>query len=201
MPSKPKIKKNQELDRPELLLLPKILGERIRNRRLELGYSLAQVSKLSQVSRGMLGLIESGKSTASIYIFWKLSMVLRSSLSDLLPEPSQHKVRIFRKGNQTAQKTGKWEIRNLVPETEPYSALEVAIPSGKWPRPDFSQETTKQTLLIQSGSIQCKLEGEWIDFSEGDSVFFLGQHLEEIKNPNKEPVVLLWTSLPNPKNQ
>lgn len=63
-----------------------VLAEKLRSRRLELGFSMEKLSKLSSVSRGMLGLIESGKSMPSIGILWKLSKALRTPIGEMIPD-------------------------------------------------------------------------------------------------------------------
>ncbi|MCZ8343355.1 MAG: helix-turn-helix transcriptional regulator [Leptospira sp.] len=63
-----------------------VLAEKLRSRRLELGFSMEKLAKLSSVSRGMLGLIESGKSMPSIGILWKLSKALRTPIGEMIPD-------------------------------------------------------------------------------------------------------------------
>lgn len=59
------------------------IGNKLRNIRLKRGFTLEKTSKLTGVSKTMLGQIERGESTPSISILWKISSGLKISLSDL----------------------------------------------------------------------------------------------------------------------
>lgn len=179
----------------QVQFLPQIVGERVRARRLELGYSLEKVAQLSKVSRGMLGLIESGKSTASIQIFWKLALVLRSSFSDLVPDPFEHKLRINRKKDGTLVKFGKWNAKTLIPDIGGISSWEIFIPPGNHEPPPLAEKLSKQVLQILEGGLSLKVRGDTVELEEGDSIFFAGEIVSSFSNRFSKDTVVIWTRL------
>ena len=65
---------------------PFIVGKRLKSIRLEKQLSLDEVSKLTDVSKPMLGQIERGQSSPTITTLWKIAVGLKIPLSSLLEE-------------------------------------------------------------------------------------------------------------------
>src|ERR1700728_1034335 len=64
--------------------LSAILGRNLRRLRTQRGHSLERLAKLSGVSRAMLGQIETGKSTPTISLLWKVATALDVPFATLL---------------------------------------------------------------------------------------------------------------------
>jgi DNA-binding XRE family transcriptional regulator len=64
--------------------LPTIVGKNLRRLRTRRGHSLERLAKLSGVSRAMLGQIETGKSTPTISLLWKVATALDVPFANLL---------------------------------------------------------------------------------------------------------------------
>ena len=65
---------------------PFIVGKRLKSIRLEKQLSLDEVSKLTDVSKPMLGQIERGQSSPTITTLWKIAVGLKIPLSSLMEE-------------------------------------------------------------------------------------------------------------------
>lgn len=68
------------------------IGNRLRERRQELGKSLREIAAGASVSLGHLSEIENGRSHASIPVLLRLGRVLRYPLADLLPRIGDRRV-------------------------------------------------------------------------------------------------------------
>ena len=67
--------------------IPKV-GQNLRKIRNELGLSLEETSKLTNVSKPMLGQIERGESSPTISTLWKISSGLKVNFTSLLDDSS-----------------------------------------------------------------------------------------------------------------
>lgn len=73
------------------------LGRNLRRLRTIRGYSLERFSKLSGVSRGMLGQIETGKSMPTIGVLWKITTALNIPFAQLLSAEVAHGAQVLRR--------------------------------------------------------------------------------------------------------
>ncbi|XDD49037.1 helix-turn-helix domain-containing protein [Leptospira sp. WS92.C1] len=177
--------------------LTSFLGDKIRKRRLELGLSMEKVAQIAQVSRGMLGLIETGKTTPSIAILWKLSKALRTRVSEFLPDVSMHGPKIFRKEESKilTLNQDKLSARVLHKDLENHlEFLEVELSPGSYPLPIWLQKQKSQTISLVSGEIGLVFGSKKNLLFPGDTAVFLAQDLQEIFNPSDDNAILFWIS-------
>ncbi|RHX84547.1 helix-turn-helix transcriptional regulator [Leptospira stimsonii] len=177
--------------------LTSFLGDKIRKRRLELGLSMEKVAQIAQVSRGMLGLIETGKTTPSIAILWKLSKALRTQVAEFLPDVSMHSPKIFRKEESKLLTLHKERLsaRVLYRDSENHlEFLEVELSQGSFPLPIWFQKQKSQTVSLVNGEIGLVFGGKKNLLSPGDTAVFLAQELQEIFNPSSSKALLFWIS-------
>lgn len=60
------------------------VGERIKKRRNELGLSQTDIYKECEITSGALSKIENGKTVPSVFVFYKLSVILKCDMNWLL---------------------------------------------------------------------------------------------------------------------
>ncbi|EPG64189.1 helix-turn-helix domain-containing protein [Leptospira wolffii] len=175
------------------------IGTLVRKRRQELGLSLGKLAELSQVSRGMLSLVESGKATPSIALLWKISKAIRLPLSSLMEFSKEELPKIYRKEDSLEQaiEGGVYKIRPLLHEETRFQTrlFEIRLSSGV--AKTFItkvQSKQRQSLYLQSGSLRLKVGGKWFDLEEGDSMTFLGKDLQELANLGEKDSLILWSS-------
>ncbi len=176
-------------------VLTGILGNTIKRRRQDLGYSLEKLSKVSKVSRGMLGLIESGKTTPSIGILWKVALALRTPVSELIPDLFLKTPKLFSKENSKTVKfwKGAVEVRYLFRENFGKLGLyEVKIAPGRHMLPSIFLNQFDQTLIVIQGELEIEFRDRTLHASSGDSLFFLGSDLISFLNQSDEDVRLFW---------
>ncbi|WP_246057288.1 XRE family transcriptional regulator [Leptospira gomenensis] len=173
------------------------LGDKIRKRRLELGFSMEKVAQIAQVSRGMLGLIETGKTTPSIAILWKLSKALRTQVADFLPDVSLHGPKVFKKEESKLLSLHKDQLsaRVLFKDEENHlEFLEVEVAPGRYPSPIWFQKQKSQTVSLVFGEVGFVFGEKKNQLSPGDTAVFLAKDLQEIFNPGRDKARLFWIS-------
>lgn len=193
------IEENSELMNTEDVLT-EILGTTVKKRRQELGYSLEKLSQLSNVSRGMLGLIESGKTTPSIGILWKIARALRTPISDLIPDLFLKAPKLIKKEETKIVKLAKgaMEVRFLYKENFGKLGLyEITFYKGKYTLPSMFRNQFEQTLIAMDGSFEVEFTERTLQVSPGDSLIFLGADLSAIHVNDENPVRVHWIESPS----
>lgn len=178
-------------------VLTVVLGETLKRRRLELGYSMEKLSQLSSVSRGMLGLIESGKTTPSIGILWKLSKTLRLPIAEMIPDLFSQSPRFLSLNEGRVWSSSKNAIKSRVlyqEERERLNLVEWSLEQGKLNQ--FQHLPQAQDIKIYQvlGTSKVKLKQKSYFLEVGECVFFPISELESIENESERPSKFLWIS-------
>ncbi|XDD45625.1 helix-turn-helix domain-containing protein [Leptospira sp. WS39.C2] len=187
----------RELDQNVDEVLTVVLGETLKRRRLELGYSMEKLSQLSTVSRGMLGLIESGKTTPSIGILWKLSKTLRIPIGEMIPDLFSQSPRFLPLHEGKVWTSPKNPIKSRVlfqEERERLNLVEWSIEQGKVNQFQHLPQAHDIKIYQVFGSSKIKLKQKSYQLEVGECVFFPISELESIENESNEPSRLLWIS-------
>ncbi|XDD42006.1 helix-turn-helix domain-containing protein [Leptospira sp. WS60.C2] len=178
-------------------VLTVVLGETLKRRRLELGYSMEKLSQLSTVSRGMLGLIESGKTTPSIGILWKLSKTLRIPIGEMIPDLFSQSPRLIH-ADEGKTWTGLKSIGKsrvfYQEERERLNLIEWTLEKGKIQQFQHLPQAQDIKLYQITGSSYIKLKQKIFVLEAGDSLFFPISELVSIENEKDELSKFLWIS-------
>ncbi len=178
-------------------VLTVVLGETLKRRRLELGYSMEKLSQLSTVSRGMLGLIESGKTTPSIGILWKLSKTLRIPIGEMIPDLFSQSPRWVpaSEGKLWASPKNIAKSRIFYQEDrERLNLIEWSLEKGKVQQFQHLPLAQDIKLYQVQGATKVVLKQKSYFLETGDSVFFPISELVSIENEREELSKLLWIS-------
>ena len=97
--------------------LPAILGKNLKRLRTRRGHSLERLAKLSGVSRAMLGQIETGKSTPTISLLWKVATALDVPFANLLAVEATRGTAVLRReaARVLSSSDGRFTSRALFP--------------------------------------------------------------------------------------
>ncbi|MCW7466948.1 XRE family transcriptional regulator [Leptospira levettii] len=178
-------------------VLTVVLGETLKRRRLELGLSMEKLSQLSTVSRGMLGLIESGKTTPSIGILWKLSKTLRIPIGEMIPDLFSQSPRFLASNEGKVWASQKKPIKSRVlyqEERERFNLVEWILEQGKLTQFQHLPQAHDIKIYQVSGTSKIKLKNKSFQLEVGDSLFFPISELDSIENGSNIPVKFLWIS-------
>jgi transcriptional regulator with XRE-family HTH domain len=156
--------------------LAPVVGANLRRLRVKRALSLEKLSKLSGVSRAMLGQIELGQSAPTINVLWKISTALGVPFSGLIGQRQAGGV-IVLKGEHAKTLTshdGKFSSRALFPFDEPrrveFYELRLA-PHGE-EHADAHAPGTTENLVVARGSVEIEVEATRQLLAEGDAIVF-----------------------------
>jgi len=163
-------------DAPAAADLTPVVGRNLKRFRSERGLSLEALSKVSGVSRAMLGQIELGQSTPTINVVWKISRALEVPFSALISEQANAGALILprSKAKRLTSQDGAFSSRALFPMDRPrtveFYELRLA-PKGREDAEPHPSGTT-ENLVVAVGRVALSIDGDRRLLDEGDAIFF-----------------------------
>lgn len=175
-----------------------MLGQRIRLRRKELGLSLRALAKDIGVSASFLSQIERGLASPSINTLRKISQALDVPIFQFLID-SREKSPVVRKGERlqlklphskltyellTPDLNRKMEV--LLAELEPGDS-NIAMPLS---------QPTQECIYVLQGKLEVRLEDSSYILEAGDSIYFEGVLLRELRSVGEEKLIFVSAITP-----
>ena len=158
--------------------LPRLIGERIRNRRKSNGLSLAQLSEIAGVSISMISKIEKGQSLPPISTYANIAKGIGMSLSEIVAEEAPQKnISVVRSGERKTLSNGVYDALSLAEHFSgkkftPYMML---FPADKKTfHKAFKHTNIQEMMYILEGSVEFSYGDQLIRLDEGDCVSFKG---------------------------
>ncbi|WP_062243262.1 helix-turn-helix domain-containing protein [Brevibacterium epidermidis] len=168
---------------------PAVIGERIKDRRVERGLSVNGLAQASGVSRSMISEVERGGRTPTIVTLDRLAGALGTTSARLLAVEASGEIARQRHSEQTVIGEDGWHRRVLNPvlpgldfefmrvEIEPHTDAGAYPPHGSGSREYIAVETGELTLV---------LDGNEQRLGAGDSIYFPGTMHHEFRNETDE---------------
>jgi transcriptional regulator with XRE-family HTH domain len=159
-------------------LLAKVIGERVKDERLNRRLTLDQLAEATGVSRRMIVNIEQGATNPSVGTLLKISDALGVGLPELVEPPRTAPRSMTRRGEGAALWTGdRGGTGILMAGTRSPDVLEL----WDWTLEAQEQHTseahaagTMEVLQVQQGTITITVAGEPFTLGEGDALTFPG---------------------------
>jgi transcriptional regulator with XRE-family HTH domain len=170
------------------------VGQNLRRLRVKRGLSLEKLSKLSGVSRAMLGQIELGQSAPTINVLWKISTALGVPFSGLIGQRQAGGVVILHGENAKTltNHDGTYSSRALFPFDEPrrveFYELHLA-PHGE-EKADAHAPGTVENLVVAQGSVEIEVEGTRHRLGQGDAIVFEADSPHVYRNVGDEEALM-----------
>lgn len=157
--------------------LAKVVGHNLKRLRRRQGYSLERLAKLSQVSRAMLGQIETGRSVPTVGLLAKVAAALDVSLAALLTSQDAVETEVLRPGKTRTivASEGKFVARALFPLGGERSVefYEVTIAAGHREDAAAHAPGTRENLVVVQGTIDVQAGRERpVRLKAGDALLF-----------------------------
>lgn len=165
----------------------------LRRSRTERHLSLADLSSRSGVSRAMLSQIESGKTTPSIAVLWKIAAGLEVPFSALLGEEPRDPTIVLRGAEARVMHSadGQFHSRALFrprPDRR-VEFYELTLAPGAASRSQPHAPGTFEMLTVTKGHIRLTVAGQTYDLHRGDSIEFPGDTAHAYGNPGRVEAV------------
>ncbi|HUK65302.1 MAG TPA: XRE family transcriptional regulator [Anaeromyxobacteraceae bacterium] len=167
--------------------LAPVVGANLRRLRVKRALSLEKLSKLSGVSRAMLGQIELGQSAPTINVLWKISTALGVPFSGLIGQRQAGGVVVL-KGEAAKTLTshdGTFSSRALFPFDEPRRVefYELRLKAAGEEHADPHAPGTVENLVVSKGAVEIEVESSRYLVEEGDAIVFEADVPHVYRNP------------------
>ena len=156
--------------------LAPVVGGNLRRLRVKRGLSLEKLSRLSGVSRAMLGQVELGQSAPTINVLWKISTALGVPFSALIGSKAAGGVTVLRseQAKVLSSHDGRYRSRALFPFDEPRRVefYELRMDPRSEERAEAHAPGTTENLVVASGAVEIEVEGVRHQLRAGDAMVF-----------------------------
>jgi transcriptional regulator with XRE-family HTH domain len=192
-PARPPAAETAPAASPSADLAP-VVGANLRRLRVKRALSLEKLSKLSGVSRAMLGQIELGQSAPTINVLWKISTALGVPFSGLIGQRQAGGVLVL-KGESAKTLTshdGSFSSRALFPFDEPRRVefYELRLTPKGEERADAHAPGTVENLVVSRGTVEIEVEGVKQVLAQGDAIVFEADSPHVYRNPSDAEAVM-----------
>jgi transcriptional regulator with XRE-family HTH domain len=161
--------------------------------RAKRGLSLERLSRVSGVSRAMLGQIELGQSTPTINLLWKVSRALNVPFSTLITDSSARSTTVMPRAGAKllSSADGSFISRALFPFNAARSTefYELRLLPRCIERADAHAPGTTENLLVASGELQIRVRNGCHRLCAGDAILFEADAPHEYENLGQGDVV------------
>jgi transcriptional regulator with XRE-family HTH domain len=154
-----------------------VVGRNLRRLRTQRGLSLERLAKLSGVSRAMLGQIETGKSTPTIGLLWKVANGLGAPFAALVASRESPGTIVLRKDKSKVldSSEGRFRSRALFPfdDERCVEFYELRLAPLHIEYAEAHAPDTLENIVVARGTVEIKVGREEAQsLSEGDSIVF-----------------------------
>lgn len=173
------------------------VGERIRSLRQAANLSLRSLAERSGVSAPMLSQVERGETSPTLQVAAKIADGLDLRLSQLLRLDEGGSVDVVRAGERRSGGQGGHCYEILTPPL-PGQRAELSVhtlasgaATGSAGDPTLHEPGSRETALVQSGTVNLSCDGQDLELLTGDCVTFDADLPHHFENHGKEDAVLL----------
>lgn len=174
-----------------------LIAARVRALRDARGLSLRDLAVRSGVSAPMLSQVERGETSPTLATAAKIAAGLELSLSALLRLDEGQYVVVQRAAERRAVRRNGHRFAELSPAIPGARAnltthtLRAGARTGGTNDPALHAPGSRETAVVQSGSLTLVIDGERFDLAEGDSVAFDADLPHHFENPSKTETTFL----------
>ena len=175
--------------------LSTILSGNLRRLRTQRGHSLDRLAKLSGVSRAMIGQIETGKSTPTISLLWKIATALDVPFATLLAAEATSGTAVLRRDEAKvlSSSDGRFTSRALFPfdNERRVEFYELRLAPNHREDAEAHAPGTKENLVVVSGKVEITSAHERpVILGEGDAILFEADVPHSYRNLVSQEAVL-----------
>jgi transcriptional regulator with XRE-family HTH domain len=174
-----------------------VLGERVKRLREAKGLSLRDLARVTGVSAPMLSQVERGGTSPTLAVAAKIAGGLDLSLSRLLRLDEQPHVVVVRNKDRRAVRRDGHRFSELTPSMpgQPHAVTVHTLRPGSMTAgpgdPPLHEPGSRETVVVQTGSVDLVLGEDRHELDEGDAVTFDADLPHRFENPGKREATFL----------
>lgn len=169
-------------------------GERVKERRAELGLSLRDLAELTELSTAFLSSLERGLANPTLASGRRIALALKTPLHRLLADPADSELVVMKeRRRQMFFPDSQVTYEILTPQlTRKMALFLVRVPSGAGKiAQHVLAEPTEECIVVMEGEIELQVAGQCYQLEAGDSIYFEDHLLEGIRSVDGEPASYL----------
>ncbi len=170
-----------------------VISENLKKIRENRKLSLDALSKLSGVSKSMLGQIERGEVNPTISTVWKIANGLKISFTEVMSRPEKDYEVIERESiAPLLEDGGKYRNFPIVPfnSERRFEMYRLELDAGSELQAQPHPEGTQEFITSFSGELNVRVNGENLVIKNGDSLRFYADRPHSYKNTGNEVCLL-----------
>ncbi|MEG0292065.1 MAG: XRE family transcriptional regulator [Anaerovoracaceae bacterium] len=168
------------------------IGNKLRSIRKELGFSLDVASKMTGVSKAMLGQIERGESVPTISTLWKISRGLKVTFSNFIAiKDEENKVTKVDDIYPLEEENGAMRVYNLFP-FDPMIGIDflhIEIDPKCVHESIAHNNVLNEYIAVIEGELEMKINDEYFTIPSGGVIHFDGKYEHTYANNGNEKVI------------
>lgn len=171
--------------------LPKV-GQNLRRLRNGLGLSLDEASKMTGVSKAMLGQIERGESSPTISTLWKISSGLKVNFTSLLDDNQNELVLVKKEEVEIIEEeNGHMRLYPIFPfdSKSGVDVFLIELDEGCKHISATHKNVLEEMILVVEGTLTVQIEKEVYELKAGHSLKFDGTLNHMYRNDSKGKAV------------
>jgi transcriptional regulator with XRE-family HTH domain len=180
-------------------LSPAAIGARVKALRESAGLSLRDLSERSGVSAPMLSQVERGETSPTLTVAARIAAGLDLRLSQLLRLDEGDSVTVVRAGErQRGGNKKRGHSFEVLTSAQPGQRAELSRhtlapegATGAVDDPPMHEPGSRETALVEQGSLVLVCDGQRHDLQEGDCVTFDADLPHHFENPTKQEAAFL----------
>jgi len=174
--------------------LAPVVGQNLRRLRVKRELSLEKLSRLSGVSRAMLGQVELGQSAPTINVLWKISTALGVPFSALIGSKQTGGVTVLRseQAKVLSSHDGRFRSRALFPFDEPRRVefYELKLAPRAEEKAEAHAPGTVENLVVSAGAVEVEVDGQRQALRAGDAIVFEADSAHAYRNAGEGEAVM-----------
>ncbi len=178
---------------------PSGLGERVRQRRQQLGLSLQELAERTALTASFLSQVERGVTEPSISSLRRIAQAMGVPVFYFLLEEGTPAPVVRRDRRRVLKLPGgeaRWE---LLSPPDPHLQLEVVLtrlPPGEASGDEFTTHPGEECFVVLEGEMEIAVADEVYRLSEGDAIHIRSSIPHWIRNPGQRELVVLAAITP-----
>lgn len=176
------------------------IGERLRQLRKQKGLSILQLSKLSDVSTGMISQIERDIVVPTVVSMWRISQALDTNISYFFEDNTKNDHTIIRKNDHKKiimnRGNSIYELLSPDGQDRQMDFIKITLKSGQtFDREGISHEG-EECGYVLFGTLTILINGENVTLHEGDSIYFNSSLPHKYMNLTSDHCISIWAMTP-----
>ncbi len=178
-----------------------IVGQRIKELRLERRLTLEEVAEASGCSAGFLSQLERNRAAPSISMLYSIARALDVSITHFFPEVINPTKVVRAKERETFCFEGSPITYSLLSTQFSDRVMESLLVTiepndGSLPADEYRSHPGEEFGYVLEGTLRFWIEDNLYDLRPGDSIHFLPAVKHRWENPGKKAVTAVWVITP-----